>query len=222
MPITTETLPGGTVVHLSDNHRFGTDSLLLADFCEIRADWTACDLGSGCGILLLSLADKGLRGYGLGVDIDKEAAELLKSAAEANKLENIHSYHGEMQGLTTPRPFDVVVSNPPYFSAGAVSSNPVRAAARHEQNCTIYDVCAAAGKLLKDKGRFYVCWPPDRMTDLFAALQQAKLEPKKMQFVRKNADSPPWLMLLDARKNGGKSLRILPDRLIKSGNPLKY
>ena len=48
---TRETLTHGTVVHLSAAHRFGTDGLLLADFCRPRRAELAFDLCSGCGIV---------------------------------------------------------------------------------------------------------------------------------------------------------------------------
>ena len=46
---TCETLTHGTRVFLSRRHRFGTDGMLLADFCRPRRDELAADLCGGCG-----------------------------------------------------------------------------------------------------------------------------------------------------------------------------
>ena len=46
---TCETLTHGTCVFLSQRHRFGTDAMLLADFCRPRRAEFAADLCGGCG-----------------------------------------------------------------------------------------------------------------------------------------------------------------------------
>lgn len=218
----TETLAGGTPVFTSAAHAITTDSMLLANFCTVHPRFSACDLGSGCGILLLALVDKGLAGRAVGVEQSEEGATLLQRAAEKGGLANVSSVHGNLKTFTSPTPFDVVVSNPPYFSAGRAAPAPLRAAARHEGSCTIFDVAAAAGRLLKDGGRFYTCFVPNRMEALFAALRENALAPKQLCFVRKGAESPPWLLLLDARKNGGEGLEVLPDILLPPGKTVQY
>ena len=54
---TCETLTHGTRVFLSRRHRFGTDGMLLADFCRPRRDELAADLCGGCGIVALRWHD---------------------------------------------------------------------------------------------------------------------------------------------------------------------
>ena len=44
---TCETLTHGTCVFLSQRHRFGTDAMLLADFCRPRRAEFAADLCGG-------------------------------------------------------------------------------------------------------------------------------------------------------------------------------
>lgn len=56
---TCETLTHGTRVFLSRRHRFGTDGMLLADFCRPRRDELAADLCGGCGIVALRWHDEG-------------------------------------------------------------------------------------------------------------------------------------------------------------------
>lgn len=217
MKTTTETLPGGTQVYTSANHRFGTDALLLARFCGAKYAFKVCDLGSGCGIVLLSLVDAGLRGQAVGVEIDPEGSALLAAAAQAQGLAHVRAEQCDWRAYKTETLFDLVVANPPYFAAGPLPPTAQRAAARHEVHGGLAELCAAATRLLKDRGRFCVCYPPARLAALFAQMQQHGLSPKRLQLVRKTSATPPWLALVDARKAGGEGLQILPDKLLPPG-----
>ncbi len=210
-----DTLPNGTVVFTAGQHHIGTDALLLAEFCELRPGWAVCDLGAGCGILLLALVDRGLTGPAVAVERDAEGARLVQRAAAAGGLAQLTVVRQDLRTFRSGRPFDLVVANPPYYSAGPASPNAQRAAARHETGAGDLDEwCAATARLLKDRGRFCLCYPPERLAELMDTLRTHKLEPKRLQFVRAAATEPPSLVLIEARKACGVGLRILPDLLI--------
>ena len=46
-----EPLGGGIEVIVSNIHRFGTDTVLLANFSKPKEWENACELGSGCGAI---------------------------------------------------------------------------------------------------------------------------------------------------------------------------
>lgn len=219
---TAETLPGGTRVYTTPHHRIGTDSLLLAEFADVRPGWSAIDLGSGCGILLLSLIDRGLAGRATGVELDPEGAELLSAAARENGLPFLESIEGDLRDFRADRLYDLAISNPPYYNSGLLPADGRRAVARHELSCTVGELCHAASRVLKDRGRFCLCYPPARLAELIAALQIRNLAPKRLQFVRKDPGAEPWLVLVDARKAGGTGLSILPDRILPAGQSTTY
>lgn len=222
MPTTIETLPGGTQVLTSPRHLIGTDALLLAKFCEPKPWWNACDLGAGGGIVLLALLDAGLRGTAVGVERDEEGHCLLQQAVKANQLGNLHAVHTDVQQYQPDMLFDLVASNPPYFSAGPTPPTARRAAARHEVHGTLEDFAACASRILKDGGRFCVCYPATRMAHLMHTMQNYRLAPKRVQLVRKSPTAEPWLVLLDARKAGGIGLSFLPDIILPPGQAVHY
>ena len=219
---TLESLPGGTQIYTDKNHRIGTDSLLLLDFCTAWRNWSVCDLGTGGGILLLGLIDKGLRGKAVGIDIDSAAISLLRESASLNEFLNLQSIQEDWRKYRPARPFDLVVSNPPYFTSGPLPPNPQRASARHQLIGNIEDVCACASRILKDGGRFCLCYPAASLASLFFALHSHNLEPKQLQFVRKSPENEPHLALVDARKAGGSGLAVLPDRILPPGQSVHY
>ena len=94
------------------------------------------------------------------------------------------------------------------------------ALARHENTCTLDDVCQCAFRLLKDGGRFALCHRPERLAEVLAVLRANRLEPKRLAFVKNRPDAAPWLFLVEAQKNRKTGLRVEPDVLISAGAAL--
>ncbi len=222
-----EVLTHGTKVYIESPHKFGADALLLAHFCAAKRAQTVCDLGTGCGIIPLRLFDRGHRGKCVAIDIEKAAIELLNKSVSENRAENIIPICMDLRSIKPVNmcknggekqlaqhfyntQFDVITCNPPYFTGGFVSPVKARANARHEETCTIEDVCKVASFLLKDGGKLCICQRPQRMADIICAMRNAKIEPKRVQFVTAQPHKEPWLMLIEGQKNSAPGLRMLP------------
>ena len=160
MEHSTEILYNKTEVYCSTVHRFGSDALLLARFCEPRRSQKAADLCSGCGIVSLEWHDRGHRGPCAAVELQPEASALLQEAVAAQGIEHITPYLTDLRTFREGEgQFDVCACNPPYFTAGPQSTDAGRATARHETDCTLEDVCACGFRLLKDGGMDAGPWP---------------------------------------------------------------
>ena len=209
MEHSTEILYNKTEVSCSAVHRFGSDALLLARFCEPRRSQKAADLCSGCGIVSLEWHDRGHRGPCAAVELQPEASALLQEAVAAQGIGHITPYLADLRTFREGEgQFDVCACNPPYFTGGRVSPDTARAGARHELSCTMPDVCAAAGLLLKDGGRLCVCQRPERLADVLCAMRGARIEPKRLQFVMARPEKAPWLVLVEGQKNRAPGLRV--------------
>ena len=183
----------------------GGDALALGAFSTVKPGWRVCDLGTGSGALLLLLARRA-EGLALtGIDIDPLSARIARENLESNGLPG-EILTGDLR--RTPLPaggFDLVISNPPYFPVGSgKSAGP----ARSEEFCTLSELCAAAGRLAKNGGRFALCHRPERLADVICALRANRLEPKRMKLLSHSPEHPPSLMLLEAVKQGRPGLRV--------------
>lgn len=187
----------------------GADTLALGAFASVRRGDRVCDLGCGAGALLLLLAG---RAEGLtlaGVEQDPADAALARQNLAENGLAGeIHT--GDVGALSRALPaggFSLVVSNPPYFVPGrGAAGGP----ARTEGACGLEDWCAAAGRLVKNGGRFALVHRPERLADLLEALRSHGLEPKRLRLVQHRADAPPSAVLAEAVRQGRPGLEILP------------
>ena len=70
---------------------------------------------------------------------------------------------------------------------------------------------------MRDRGRFLLCQRPEQLAEVLSTLRAARLEPKRLAFVKNRPDAAPWLFLVEAQKGRKTGLRVEPDVLITSG-----
>lgn len=212
--------PGGYRFYFDDTlFQPSTDSFLLGAFPKLRRGERVCDLGAGTGLLGLLLLAREPSVQITNVELQKAPHELSLRNAALNGLDRqITCLHADLRDTSHLPPagsFDLIVSNPPYFSPGSglISPQATRSAARTELTCTLDDVCAAASRLLRYGGRFALVFRPDRLVDLAEALRHHHLEPKRLRFVQNAANTAPTLLLLEAKKGGHAGLTAEPPLL---------
>lgn len=194
---------------------FGVDAVLLANFCEIRNNWRVVDLGTGTGIVPILLAGKTAAKEIIGIEIQEQMAEMANRSVKLNRLEErVKILPRDMNQAVEelePYSFDAVVSNPPYMNEGGGLVNPesMKAISRHELKCTLEDVIRIAGRLVKDRGHFYMVHRPHRLVDILCLCRQYKLEPKKLRFVHPNKNKKPNIFLIQCVKYGRPELKFM-------------
>lgn len=191
-----------------------TDSVLLADFVNMKKVRRCVDLGSGAGVLSLLLAVCSPRAEITGIELQGDIAEISRKNLRENGLSDrvniITADLREQIPLMEAGAFDLVVSNPPYFPEGSGYSAPEerRAAARDERCCTLTDLCTGAGRLLRWGGSLCLVHRPERLAEIFGAMTAAGIEPKRLRFVCYTALRAPSLVLIEGRRGGKPGLLI--------------
>lgn len=193
----------------------GTDTLCLADFVQPKAGERIWDLGCGSGALLLLLAARGTALTLCGVELDPAAAELARHNLEQNGLSGTVRT-GDLRTEKLPLgQADLVVSNPPYYAPErGRTARGGRGIARSQVCCSLDELCRAAAGLLRNGGRFALCWPAEGLVELLAALRAAGMEPKRLQLVQHRRDKAPFLVLAEGRRQGRPGLQVLPVRIL--------
>lgn len=208
-------------VLVSREHRFNTDTILLAHFAAPRRKERCADLGTGCGTIPLLWHIRYAPREITGVELGEQAAEQAAISVRENGFESTISIRrGDIREIRTifPEPeLDLVACNPPYKAVGAGLRNADTRMenARHECTCTLEDVAAAARAVLRFGGRLCICQRPERLTDAMCIFREYGLEPKKLRLVQQRQGSAPSLFLLEARRGGKPGLQILPTLFIE-------
>ena len=203
-------------------YRFSVDAVLLSQFCRIRKNEKVIDLGTGCGILPLLLSHSTKAHFLVGVEIQKELAELAKKNVMLNHLDDrvsiLQRDFRELRDDFPPESFDVVLSNPPYrkYRTGRVNPAMEKAIARHEIKGALEDLLSIASYLLPPKGRCYLIFPALRTIDLLVLLRNQRLEPKRLQFVHPRLAGDAKFILSESIKDSGVELQVLHPLILQA------
>lgn len=225
-----EPLGNGVEIFVSDMYHFSTDTILLADFAKVKSSDKCVELGTGCGTmpLLWTRTQRVKELY--AVDIQSDAIDMLTRSIKHN-IENgsdncacINVLCADLKDLKGKLPyghFDVVVCNPPYKLSGSGVTNPQsqKLLARHEESCTLLDVCESASHLLQYNGRFCICQRPERLPDVIECMRQCDIEPKRLRLVQQRTNKEPKLFLLEGRYKGKRGfMKTEPTLFIEDSN----
>lgn len=141
------------IFHKQSSMKVGIDGTLLGAWCSIPQGGKVMDVGTGCGLIALMIAQRSQDSTILGIDIHHpsivEASENFSNSPFAQRLkaENIN-----FMDIINEREFDLIVSNPPFFNAGIKNVSNPRLAARHQYSLPLEKLISKSSDLLKENG----------------------------------------------------------------------
>jgi tRNA1Val (adenine37-N6)-methyltransferase len=204
------------IIQKKEGYRFALDSLLLANFCRFKPRDRVLELGTGGGIIALWLSREYPKIHLVGLELQAGLMELARRNRILNRAESrISLVRGDIRVLAhffRPAIFDAVVTNPPYrpLRTGRINPQSEKALARHELTVDLEQLLAAARQVLKKRGKFFLIYPVRRLAALLALSRQYRLEPKRLQLVQSLTDREADWVLMEAIKEGGEELKVLP------------
>ena len=213
---------GLKIIQRRDAFRFGTDSVLLADFAAPRKRDVAVDLGCGTGAIALLMAGHQPNLRVDAVELQIEIADMAKRSVALNGLEARVRVHcldmREAWRALGAGKFSLAVCNPPYGRSGAAleSQNEAKRIARHEGDLTPADLAKSAAMLLKNGGRFCAVYPAPRAYELMRAMDGAGIAPKRVRTVHGVVGRAPKFVLLEGVKGGGEGLHWLTPLVLRN------
>jgi tRNA1Val (adenine37-N6)-methyltransferase len=180
--------------------KVGTDAVLLGAWVNLKGVKRILDVGTGCGIIALMLAqrtDEKVNNVHIeGIDADEQSAK----QAEENLLETrwcnrVLMHHYPLQTFRSEFKYDLIISNPPYFINSQLPPKAHRAKARHTDSLSYKELLHHSVRLLKTKGRLAVILPYEE-GKLFLALAKEvglHLHRQLSFYSRKEKPQERWL-----------------------------
>lgn len=158
--------------------KVNTDGVLLAAWMRIEpTDISMLELGTGCGVMAIMAAQRllALQPSPLSAWVERvvdavEIDPLASMDAEYNfrrvkekfgggvKL-NIINLPANEYALRCNRSYDMLFTNPPYFSNSLENRDPNRTVARHNSSLSQSDIIRISLKLLSERGRLALILP---------------------------------------------------------------
>ncbi len=142
--------------------KVGTDGILLGAWANVESASSILDIGAGTGLIAIMLAQRSPAADIHAVEIDVEAcaqaAANMENSPWAERLKAIHSSIQDYAKLS-PYRYDLIVSNPPFFSGGTFSSSQDKTSVRHTIKLPHGDLLIAVRSLLSEQGKFCAVLP---------------------------------------------------------------
>ena len=143
--------------------KVNTDSVLLGAWARHPAPLRILDAGSGNGLLSLMMAVRYAEASVEGVEWAEEAVRLSRHnlALNPSLAPRIHFYHTALADHIPAAPYDIMMSNPPYYDA-TPSPEALRNAARQNGRSFLEQLMRLAKRYLRPSGALFIIWPAGR------------------------------------------------------------
>ena len=150
--------------------KVGTDGTLLGAWADLPQHGRILDIGTGTGLIAIMAAQRTAEAHITAIDIDSECISQARENVEATRWsERIEVVHTPLQEFSTAEPFDVIISNPPYFVDSLLSPDAARSTARHTDTLSFDDLTQGVLQLLSQDGHFALILPPTEMERFLSA-----------------------------------------------------
>jgi len=147
--------------HHRSTMKTGTDAILLGVWTDASEATKALDIGSGSGIISLFIAARSNANV-TSIEIDTESVEESSTNYSSSKFGNrmkVLNTDFVSYADSTDSKFDLIVSNPPFFTDDLHSPDLRKTKARHTDSLSFKQLCSGVSQLLKPDGKFTVVLP---------------------------------------------------------------
>ena len=192
--------------------KVGTDGVLIGA-------WTACnkatnilDIGCGTGLISLMLAQRNDAAVITGIEIEENA--FLQSQDNFNNSkwsQRLSIIHTSLQVYQSNTKFDLIVSNPPFFTDSTQANNQYRKFARSTNSLNFKELISKSKTLLSENGIFSVIIPFPRKEEFISMALENNLHLRRICNVKGTSNSPVKRVLMQFNKSQNT---ILEENLI--------
>ncbi|WP_278034242.1 tRNA1(Val) (adenine(37)-N6)-methyltransferase [Flavobacterium nitratireducens] len=196
--------------------KVGTDGVLLGAWTPLENNpFSILDIGTGTGIIALMLAQRSHAEQIDALEIDEDAYEQATDNFENSPWnDRLFCFHAALEEFVEEPEdeYDIIVSNPPFFSEDYKSDNSKRDLARFQDAMPFEDLIEAAALLLSENGIFAVIIPFKEEEKFLALADEYELYPLKITRVKGTPTSEIKRSLLAFSRNENSEFPI--DELI--------
>jgi tRNA1(Val) A37 N6-methylase TrmN6 len=219
--ITQDRLLGGRVTLRQPKvgYRAAIDPVLLAACLDPRPGSHVLDIGCGAGAAALCLLARRPDLAVTGIEIQPGLAALARQNAALNGVsERFQVIEGDVTTLRLATRFDHAMSNPPFLppDRGNAPPDASKALAHVEGEADLPAWTTFAASVLPHRGRLTLIHRADRLTELLAALENARFGSVVIFPLWPRLETPAKRVLVRAAQ-GGRAPLVLSPGLVLHG-----
>ena len=142
---------------VEDSHcalKVGTDGVLIGAWCNVEDARRVLDVGTGCGVIALMIAQRNPSAQIDAIEIDLAAStDARLNFSQSPWRDRLHLVEGDFNQYETAVKYDLIVSNPPFFIDGILPTAQSKTVARHDESLSYGQLIKGASELLAENGR---------------------------------------------------------------------
>lgn len=175
----------------------GTDAVLLGAWAQHPHPTHILDIGTGSGIIALMLAQRFTNAIIDAIDIDEasitEAQNNFNQSPHSNRL---FAQSADATQFAPTQLYNLIVSNPPYFTQGQNALETQRAQARHTLTLTHSNLLDTVSRLLSPDGIFCCVLPTSGIKAFILIAENNGMIVNKITHIQYNQNKPATVSLL--------------------------
>jgi tRNA1Val (adenine37-N6)-methyltransferase len=181
--------------------KIGTDAMLLGAWADISSEnRTVLDIGTGCGIIALMIAQRYNHTQIHGIDIHEGSIEnAISNGKNSSWTERLSFDVKDLNNYSEN--FDIIISNPPFFENSTKNQQENISNARHTDSLSFREIFDYASKYLSKEGQLFLVLPFENGINAINYAQNKELFLNKQCFISPFAETPPNRILLEFRKS---------------------
>ena len=174
-----------TVFHHKCAMKVGIDGVLLGAWVDVSNAKNVLDVGTGSGLIALMLAQRSDAEI-TGIDIEPnaviQAAENVNDSPWKDRI-NIVQISLKDFAEKSPKKYDLIVSNPPYFVDSLKNPDDNRALARHTDSLPHTDLLLYSNILLSPQGKLAVILPLNQGLEIIENAEKLNMYCNKIVYI---------------------------------------
>jgi tRNA1Val (adenine37-N6)-methyltransferase len=181
--------------------KIGTDAVLMGALLPIDSKYKiGLEIGSGTGVISLMIVQRTKKLQIQSIEIDADAsAQCKQNFASSPWADRLESLQGDVLQSTELGKYDLIFSNPPYFSQSLLSESEARNLARHINQDQFALWLERMYDLLNDKGTLALVIPAENV-ELVSSVLEGRMRIESNIFIRSFPDTEVIRNIISFRK----------------------
>ena len=190
--------------HQRSAMKIGTDGVLLGAWAgdNTLLPVNVLDVGCGCGLISMMIAQRYEDSIITGIDIDSgsicDARDNIDNSPWKGRVDIIE---GDFFDFKAAVKYDMILSNPPFFTADVHSPFPTRDTARSAQCFPIDDFARKCMEILSPTGCVNIIYPYSEKENVFYAFYRNGLYMNRICYVRDSSSTPVKRVMMSFTKS---------------------
>jgi tRNA1Val (adenine37-N6)-methyltransferase len=183
--------------------KVGTDGVLLGAWVDLKRAGSILDIGTGTGVIAIMAAQRNKEARITALEIDADSAiQAKENVLKCPWSDRIRVLQTSLQEYTVANPgtkYDLIVSNPPFFSGNMFSLNTRKAEGRHDISLKHEELLKNAKLLMHENSTFSVILPVAEGEEFINQAIELSIWPTRITEVVPKIEKPVERWLIELR-----------------------